>query len=95
MKAYVPEVSARQNPFVAPLQAVDKTGLPPLFMAVAEYDPLHDDGIEYARQLERVGVQVCIHEGKGLMHGYTNALSYSSAAREAFRVACDWLRNPQ
>lgn len=76
---------------VSPLRAADHSRLPPAFVAVAEHDPLRDDGLAYAARLSACGVPVELHRGPGLIHGYLRAMSYSAAVRAAFAQACDWL----
>ena len=46
------------NPYFAPLMAANLDGLPPTYIATAQYDVLRDDGILYARRLSAAGVQV-------------------------------------
>ena len=41
---------------------------PPLYIAVAEYDPLHDEGIAFAKKAESLGVRVLLEEFKGMIH---------------------------
>jgi acetyl esterase len=94
VEAYVPNLRDRKNPFAAPLQAADFSRLPSAFIAVAEHDPLHDDGVEYARRLTAAGVPTTVHTGRGLVHGYLRALSYATQAREALATACNWLAGP-
>jgi len=60
----------RQPPaYAMPLLADDFSGLPPTMIAVAQFDPLHDDGVSYARRLEAAGGEVDLYSGKGLIHG--------------------------
>jgi len=58
------------RPEVDLLRAPDLSGLPPALIATAEFDPLRDDGAEYARRLEAAGVPVGYIPGPGLIHGY-------------------------
>jgi acetyl esterase len=90
---YCPSAADLRAPFVAPLRARDHGGLPPAFIAVAEHDPLRDDGIAYAARLTACGVAVALHPGTSLIHGYLRAMTYSAAVRAAFGSACAWLRH--
>lgn len=88
---YLANPADRTNPLAAPMLAESHSGLPPAFIAVAEHDPLRDEGRDYARALQRAGVATVLHEGKGLFHGYLRALSLAPIAREPLDAACDWL----
>ncbi|GAA3566991.1 alpha/beta hydrolase [Amycolatopsis ultiminotia] len=63
-------------PYAAPARANDLTGLPRTYVSVAEFDPLRDEGIDYARALLAAGVPVEVHLFPGTYHG-------SGAVREA------------
>ncbi|WP_275957930.1 alpha/beta hydrolase [Pseudomonas sp. dw_358] len=65
---YVP-ATARTNPLALPLLAGDFSRLPPAFVAVAQFDPLRDDGVEYHRRLLAAGVVSELYWGEGLVHG--------------------------
>ncbi|MDH5539244.1 MAG: alpha/beta hydrolase, partial [Rhizobacter sp.] len=49
----------------APLLAPSHAGMPPAFIAVAEHDPLRDEGIAYAEALRADGVAVQLDRGPG------------------------------
>lgn len=89
--AYCPSPADRRNPLAAPLHAPDLSGLPPAFIAVADVDPLRDDGSVYAERLRAAGVPVQFDDGEGLIHGYLRAIKYSSAARSRLRTMAAWL----
>ncbi len=71
LNAYLP--STTHSPLALPLLARDLTRLAPAFIAVAEFDPLRDDGLRYAQRLGNDGVAVDYFPGHGLVHGCLRA----------------------
>lgn len=61
------------SPYAMPLLAADLSGLPKAFIAVAQFDPLRDDGMRYAERLQAAGVATQFYPGKGLVHGCLRA----------------------
>jgi acetyl esterase/lipase len=57
-------------PYAAPLHRDDFAGLPPAWVEIAEFDPLRDEGRQYADALRAAGVPVELREVKGAIHGY-------------------------
>src|ERR1700704_1534070 len=54
----------------APLLLDDLSGLPPSLVIVAGYDPLRDEGIDYARRLIEAGNRVRLSNYQGMVHGF-------------------------
>jgi acetyl esterase len=81
----------------APLLRDDLSNLPPALVLVAGYDPLRDEGVDYARRLIEAGNRVALANYEGMVHGFylmggavdaaRRAVAQSAAAlREAFTV---------
>jgi acetyl esterase len=67
---YLPSRIARTDPRTSPQLAPDHSGLPPAFVASAEFDPLRDEAHAYADTLQRAGVAVERHCYAGMVHGF-------------------------
>ncbi|MFF3330862.1 alpha/beta hydrolase [Streptomyces sp. NPDC002888] len=57
------------TPYAAPARADDLSGLPPAYVATAEFDPNRDEGIDYALRLLQAGVSVELRQWPGTFHG--------------------------
>lgn len=73
LAAYLPQPESRRRPLALPLRAHDLRALAPAFIGVAEFDPLRDDGQQYARRLREARVPVDYFSGPGLVHGCLRA----------------------
>lgn len=67
---YTPDPSMRSDPLASPANEERLEGLPPAVVLVAEYDPLRDEGEQYAERLERAGVPVRLLSYDGQIHGF-------------------------
>ena len=56
--------------YASPLEAGDFRKLPPAYVEVEQYDCLHDEGVEYFRELRKAGVPARLREVKGTFHGF-------------------------
>ncbi|MFJ4776731.1 alpha/beta hydrolase [Streptomyces sp. NPDC088762] len=70
------------TPYAAPARAADLSGLPPAYIATAEFCPNRDEGIEYALRLLRAGVPVELHQWPGTFHGSQAILSAEISQRQ-------------
>lgn len=61
--------SAAVSQYAAPARAKDLSGLPPAYVVLCEFDPLRDEGIEYAHRLVQAGVSTELHLYAGTFHG--------------------------
>lgn len=60
------------NPLMSPLLESDLSNLPPAYVLTAEFDPLKDEGVAYAKRLEEAGVETVYKDYKGAIHGFAN-----------------------
>ena len=81
LTAYLGEDRSDVSPYASPAIAADLTGLPPAYISTMEFDPLRDEGIEYAVRLMRAGVSVELHSFPGTFHG-SSAFPAAVTARE-------------
>jgi acetyl esterase/lipase len=79
--------SAPASPYAAPARAGDLSGLPPAYIATAEFDPNRDEAIDYAQRLLQVGVPVELHQWPGTFHGSQAVLSAKVSQRQTAELA--------
>ena len=87
---YVPDPASAREPLAAPLLAADLSGLPTTTILLAGLDPLHDEGVAYARRLREAGVTVRVRTWEGQPHGFWwmgAALARATEATEAIAEA--------
>lgn len=75
------------------LRAESLTGMPPVYLSTAGFDPLRDEGEELAERLRAEGVPVVHRRFTGLVHGYASFTAFSAAARDATLDAASALRS--
>ncbi|MEV0995380.1 alpha/beta hydrolase [Nonomuraea sp. NPDC050202] len=75
------------TPYAAPARAEDLSGLPPAYVATAEFDPLRDEAIEYALRLLQAGVSVELHQWPGTFHGSQAIVSAEVSQRQIEELA--------
>ncbi|WP_455361826.1 alpha/beta hydrolase [Streptomyces sp. SYSU K21746] len=75
------------TPYAAPARAADLSGLPPAYIATAEFDPNRDEDIAYALRLLQAGVPVELHQYPGTFHGSQAILSAAVSQRQSADLA--------
>ncbi|MBV9001814.1 MAG: alpha/beta hydrolase [Solirubrobacterales bacterium] len=78
-----PERTHAGDPRASPLLAEDLSGLAPAFVVTAAFDPLRDEGEEYAETLAAAGTPVTLRRFPGFIHAFTAAAGVSRNSRDA------------
>jgi len=89
---YLSEPSQATDPLVSPLLAPSFAGLPPGYIAVSGFDPLRDEGEEYAQRLRDAGVSIALHRHSSLIHGIIYGTAFGDAGRSVLLDAIGALR---
>jgi acetyl esterase len=70
---YVPDRADWEDPRASPIVADDLTGSCPALVVTAGFDPLRDDGVNYAEALRKGGVDVEYRCYQDQIHGFLGA----------------------
>ena len=72
---------------LSPLHAKDVSGLPPAFIMLGGFDPLHDQGLAYAEKLKAAGVEVTVADYSDMVHCFIYLQSVLPQAHDAMAKA--------
>lgn len=89
---YLPRREDHLDWRASPLLAESLAGLPPALVLTAGFDPLQDEGREYAERLKREGVQVEYRDYADMIHGFIVMGGVLDTANEAVADCCAALR---
>ncbi|MBJ7332283.1 MAG: alpha/beta hydrolase [Solirubrobacteraceae bacterium] len=81
--AYVPAGTDLQDARLSPKFGEVDADHPPTVVVTAGFDPLRDEGDDYAAQLREAGVPAVLRRYDGLIHGFANLTAVSPSSREA------------
>jgi acetyl esterase/lipase len=86
LRHYLTDDAQRFDARVSPLRAVQLTDLPAACIHTAEFDPLRDEGREYADRLRRAGVTVRYRCHDGMIHLFYGLGAVIPAATAAYAL---------
>lgn len=73
----------RFDPRASVLRVPDVAGVAPAIVVVAGFDPLHDEGVAFARRLDEAGVTCELLEYPTAIHGFMTLTALGPLAEEA------------
>ncbi|MBG9390453.1 alpha/beta hydrolase [Caenimonas aquaedulcis] len=77
----------RDDPRISPLREPDLRGVPPAWIATAEFDVLRDEAEAYAARLREAAVDVEARRYAGLAHGFARMINLVDDAAAAVKEA--------
>jgi acetyl esterase len=89
--SYAPDAATRDLPYASPLLG-DVSSYPPAFVAVAELDPLRDEGRAFAENLRGAGRDVTFVEHAQMPHDFILFPQLETTAPAVAEMA-SWLRD--
>lgn len=91
-KAYLGNREIKQIQYASPIEAESLEHFPNVYMEVAEFDCLRDEGIAFAERLRAEGVFTELYEVKGACHGYETVLE-SRIVEKAMQRRIQWIQS--
>jgi acetyl esterase len=88
---YLGSEGDRTDPFAVPGRETDLSDLPAATVITAGYDPLRDEGADYAARLRAAGVQTTYRCFEGAFHGFAG-MDMLTCAGEARALMVDQLK---
>lgn len=90
-KAYFANGYFGMEKYAYPISHENHSGLPPTYIETAEFDPLHDEGIDYYHVLADNKIIVELNDTQGTVHGY-DILAKSPIVRKSYKKRRDFLK---
>jgi len=82
-----------RHPDASPVFVTTLSGLPPALVITAEFDPLRDEGEDYASRMRQAGVDARVSRYDGMIHGFFGLDAIFDASRKAMDEAVTTLKD--
>ena len=82
---YCGQPGLRHDPLISVAEAPDLAGLPPAIVVTAEYDPLRDEGEQYAARLREAGSPASVRRCAGQVHTVFGCAPFVDSCWLAFK----------
>jgi acetyl esterase len=89
---YLADPAQATDPKCSPLVAPELGAGSPAYITTAGFDPLRDEGEDYAARLREAGATVALRRHAGLIHGFANLVAVNHPSRYAMFEAAGALR---
>jgi acetyl esterase len=91
-KSYLPADADKSDPRISPLLAANLSGLPQAYVMLGGYDPLHDEGAQYAEKMRAAGVSVTVADYPDMVHTFIYFEGMLPQAHEALVAAANAMK---
>jgi len=91
-QGYVQDDSVANIAYASPMEAESFDDLPAAYVETAEFDCLHDEGIDYAKALMQAGSEVTLNETCGTMHGF-DIVQKAETAKAAVQARISYMKS--
>ena len=89
---YLPDPAQNLDWRASPLLHANLAGLPPALVLTAGYDPLRDEGLQYADALSSAGTRATLVNFERQIHGFITMGKVLDEANDAVRLCAAMLR---
>ena len=87
---YIDDQDLIKDPLVSPLFAEDLSGHPPAVVVTAGFDPLRDEGDQYAQALRNANVEIYHRTHDSYIHGFVNMMLVDGVDYALKRICDDF-----
>ena len=87
---YLEDKELVKDPLVSPLFADDLSGHPPAVVVTAGFDPLRDEGDQYAQALRQANVEIYHRTHDSYIHGFVNMMLVDGVDYALKRICDDF-----